>query len=211
MAWGIDMGPSSGEQSQYGALTSAAGAATQTGESDLNSSSAFMQALLSGDSAKISQVLAPQISAAKTSQQQDQKTLAQNGTRSGGTAASSSAATDRTHANITNLIGSLTGSAASSLGSEGEGLLGMGMSGDEAGFGEAKTMQGQRAAKWNDLFNSIASTAGAVAGIPMGAPGAGISSGGGADPLGEMGSAPTTFGMNWSGAGSPSPDLSLFQ
>ena len=166
MPFGIDMAPSGQEQSQYGALTGASGFATGLGESDLSASSKFMQAILSGDASKISQALAPQISSAKTSAAQTQKTNAEMGNRSGGTAASNNAASDKVHSDITDLIGGLTGNAASSLGSQGSGLLGQGMEGEEAGFGEAKTMQQQRAAKWNDLFNSIGSTFGAVAGMP---------------------------------------------
>lgn len=84
--------------------------------------------MLSGDATKTSQVLAPQISAAKTSLQQDQKTAAQNGTRSGGTAASNNAAKDKIHSDITNLTGSLTGGAASTLLSSGSSLLGTALS-----------------------------------------------------------------------------------
>jgi hypothetical protein len=171
MAFGIDMGPSQGEQSNYGSLVSSAGAATQLGESDLDASSKFMQAILSGDASKISQALAPQISSAKTSAQQTNKTNAEMGTRSGGTAASTTAANDKVHSDITNLIGGLTGSSASSLGSEGSGLLSEGMSGNANAFGEAQTMQQQRASKWNDLFGNVAGIAGGVvAGLP-GSPG----------------------------------------
>jgi hypothetical protein len=159
MAFGIDMGPSAGEQSQYGSLTSSSGFATGEGEGDITASDAFMRALLSGDPTKISQVLAPQISAAKTSAAQNTKTQTQFGGRTGGTAARNAATNDTLHSDITNLIGSTTAGAASSLGSEGTGLLGEGMSGEEAGFGEADKMQQQRAAKWNDLFNSVGSAA----------------------------------------------------
>jgi hypothetical protein len=125
-----------------------------------------MRALLSGDPSKISAVLAPQISAAKTSANQNTKTQTQFAGRTGGTAARNAATNDTVHGDITNLIGTATSGAASTLGSEGSGLLGEGMSGEQAGFGEADTMQKQRAAKWNDLFNSIASVAGGVAGLP---------------------------------------------
>jgi hypothetical protein len=171
MPFGIDMAPSGQEQSQYGSLTGASGFATGLGESDLSASSKFMQAILSGDASKISQALAPQISSAKTSAAQTQKTNAEMGNRSGGTAASNNAASDKVHSDITDLIGGLTGNAASSLGSQGSGLLGQGMEGEEAGFGEAKTMQQQRAARWNDMFGSVAGIAGGVvAGLP-GSPG----------------------------------------
>ena len=157
------MGPSPAEQSQYGSLTSASGFATQLGEGDLSSSSAFMQSILSGDPTKISSVLAPQISALKTSVQQDQKTGAMTGNRGGGTNASTAAAADKTHADITNATAGLTGNAATTLGSEGSGLLSTGISGNEVGFSEAHTLQQQRLAKINDIISSIGKTAGVAA------------------------------------------------
>lgn len=164
--FGIDMGPSSGEKSQYGALTSASGFATGVGESDLDASSKFMQGILSGDSSKISAVLAPQISAAKKSAEETNKTTAEMGTRSGGTGASTAATNDKVHSDITNAVAGLTGNAATSLSTTGSGLLSAGMAGDEAGFAESKTMQDQNAAKWTDIIQSISKTAGTVAGIP---------------------------------------------
>ena len=47
----------------------------------------------------------------------------------------------------------------------------MGMSGYETGFGEADTMQKQRASQWNDLFNSIASVGSAAVGAIPGSTG----------------------------------------
>lgn len=126
-----------------------------------------MKAILSGNSQQITQALAPQISAAKTSAQQTNKTNAEFGTRSGGTAASAAATNDKVHSDITNLIGNLTGSAASGLTSVGQNLLGQGISGSSTAFGEAKQMQAQRAAKINDIFSSSASlAAGVIGGLP---------------------------------------------
>lgn len=163
--FGIDIGPSSGEQSNYGSLVSSSGAATEYGLSDLGASSRFMQAVLSGDASKITSVLSPLISSAKTSAQQTQKTGAEMGTRSGGTAATNAAAADKVHSDITSAIAGLTGNAATTLGSEGAGLLATGISGNAAGFDEAKQIQAQRAAKWNELIKQIAATAaGAITG-----------------------------------------------
>lgn len=178
MAFGIDVAPSKQETENYNNLFSSSGFATGQGESDITSSDSFLQAILSGNNAQIMQLLAPQVNAAKTSGQQQQMSNSQFGNRSGGVASSNNAVNDSTRASIAGTVGNLTGTAASSLGSQGEGLLGMGMSGHQAGFGEAQTMQSQRASQWNDLFNSIASTAGAVAGMP----GMGGGGGGGGTP-----------------------------
>lgn len=168
--FGIDMGPSGQENTQYGNLSSASGFATNQGEGDISASDQFMRAILSGDATKTSQALAPQIGAEKKSAQQDIATRSQFGTRSGGTAAANAASTDKVHSDITSMIAQLTGGAASTLSSTGQGLLGQGMAGSQAAFGEAKTIQDQKAAKINDLISSIASTAGGVlAGLPMGA------------------------------------------
>jgi hypothetical protein len=165
------MGADSNEKKDYGSLESSSGFATDLGEKDSTASSTFMRGILSGDASKITQLLAPQISAAKTSAQQTNKTTAEMGTRSGGTAASASATNDKVHSDITSMIASLTGGAATSLGSQGAGLLSAGMEGSQAAFGDAKTMRDQTAAKWDDLIKSIASTAtGVIGGLP-GAPG----------------------------------------
>lgn len=167
--FGIDMGVSPQENQQYGNLTSASGFATNLGESDLASSSKFMQAILSGDSSKVSQVLAPQISAAKVSAQQNNKTSAELGTRSGGDAASIAATNDKTHSDVTDMIAELTGSSASGLSSAGSGLLSAGMSGDIAGFGEAQKLQQQKLSQFNNIIGSSASVASGVLGaLPAG-------------------------------------------
>lgn len=179
MAFGLDMGPSGQETANYNALFGSSGFATGEGEGDITSSDSFLKAILSGNNAQIMQLLAPQVNSAKTSAQNQKMSNSQFGNRSGGVTSSNNAINDSTRSAITGMVGGLTGTAASSLGSQGAGLLGMGMSGHQAGFGEAQTMQGQRASQWNDLFNSIASTAGAVAGMP----GLGGGGGGGGAPV----------------------------
>ena len=57
------------------------GFATQTGEGNITAGSDFMRAITSGDSSKISQALAPEISSAKTRNCQTQKSNAEFGTR----------------------------------------------------------------------------------------------------------------------------------
>ena len=162
------MGVSGDQYAQHGALEQSSGFATGLGEGDLTASSKFMQGILSGDASKITSVLSPLISSAKTSAQQTQKTNTEMGTRSGGTTASNIAATDKGHSDITSAIAGLTGTAATTLGTEGAGLLSAGMAGDQVGFDQAGAIQKQKLAKFNDIISSIAATAGAVAGIPMG-------------------------------------------
>jgi hypothetical protein len=169
--FGIGMGPTQNEKNTYGNLTAASGFATNLGESDLTASSDFMKAILSGDSSKISQALAPQISGAKQRAQQQKKTTAEFGSRSGGTAASMAGIDDATHASITDLIGTLTGQSVSGLSSAGSSALGAGMSGYGTAFNEANTMQQQSQAQMGDIFNSIAGIAGVAGGFVPGAGG----------------------------------------
>lgn len=120
--------------------------ATSLGEGNATAGSDFMRAITSGDASKISQTLAPEISAAKTSNQQSQKTNAEMGTRSGGTAATNAASSDKLHSDITNLTGSLTGKAADTLLSSGSTFLGQGEAAnmDNANLGQ------QRFQNWMD-------------------------------------------------------------
>jgi len=111
-----------------GNFGSIGGFATGMGEKNLSTASNFWNSILSGDATKQMQALAPEVSAAKTSAAQTNKTTAEMGTRSGGTAASTAATNDKVHADITNLIGSLTNSAATGLASTGGSLLSQGMS-----------------------------------------------------------------------------------
>lgn len=124
---------------QYGQV---AGYGIGNGEKDINQASKFYSSILSGDSGKTAQALAPEISAEKKATQQDQKTTAMFGGRTGGTAASNAASSDKVHADITNLTGSLTNSAAGSLASLGSNLLntGTGALGDQVSA-DAKRMQ----------------------------------------------------------------------
>jgi hypothetical protein len=127
--WGSLFGGSnptlSSDIKQFGQIGSFA---TNLGESNLSKSSNYYSSLLSGDASKSAKALAPQIGAAKESAQQDTKKAAEQGTRSGGTAASTAATKDKTRGNITNLLGSLTSSAASGLASSGSSALGTGLS-----------------------------------------------------------------------------------
>lgn len=99
-----------------------------SGQTNENTASDFWRSIISGDATKTSQALAPEISAAKTRTSQDQKTNAMFGGRSGGTAAANASATDKLHSDITNLIGSLTNSSASSLANLGSTMVSTGLS-----------------------------------------------------------------------------------
>jgi hypothetical protein len=97
------------------------------GQGDVATGTEFWKSILSGDSSKQMQAVAPEVSAAKTSANQDIKTRAETGTRSGGNAASNAATTDKYHEWMTNLIGGLQSNAASSLTSTGGSLIGTGL------------------------------------------------------------------------------------
>lgn len=105
---------------------------TNQGQDYENTAGKFWGDIISGDATRQAQALAPEISAAKVSDQQTQKTNTIFGNRSGGTAASNNAATDKTHSDITNLIGSLTNSSASSLASLGSNMVSTGLSSFQA-------------------------------------------------------------------------------
>lgn len=166
MAFGIDAGPSGQENSAYNSLFGTSGFAANMGEQDLGMSQQFMDAILSGDPAKIGQVLGPQIRAIQQQGQQKKQTNAQFHNRGGGTNASNQTITDQTTQGVNDLVSNLTGSALSGLNSTGQNLLNMGMSGFGTSFDEANTMQKQRANQWNDIFNSIGGVASGIAGLP---------------------------------------------
>ena len=117
--FGIFEGPSKQEGQAFNALSGASSSAIGQGQSDITSGTNFFKSLLSGDPTQIAGVLSPAISADKVATQQDQKTTAMMGNRSGGTAAHNAAASDKVHSDITNLTGNLLGGAASSLTSAG--------------------------------------------------------------------------------------------
>lgn len=172
--FGIGMGPSGQEKAQYNALSGDAAFAEGLGENSLAASAKFMQDVLSGDPTRISTALAPQISGIQQRTQQQKNEMSQFGTRSGGTAAAAAGLDSTARGDVTNLVGGLTNSAASGLASLGGNLFNTGVSARGTAFQEAKTMQDQVGAMWNDIFSSAASVAGGVMG-GMGGMGMGIS------------------------------------
>lgn len=85
---------------------------TAEGTKGLSSAADYFKALMSGDSAKMSQVLAPQISIIKGQNQQRLNTTAQFGNRSGGTNASMQQGTEAAHKSIQELFDMLGPEAA---------------------------------------------------------------------------------------------------
>lgn len=97
-----------------------------TGTSDVATSSNYMKTLLSGNSSDVSKLLAPQIGAIQARSSQQKQQLGEFGGRSGGTVASMIKSDDDVHAQINDMVSNLTGSAVTSLGSTGSGLLSQG-------------------------------------------------------------------------------------
>jgi hypothetical protein len=118
---------------------------TGQGEGDIAVGTNFYKSLLSGDSSDQMKVLSPEINAAKTSANQDNKTATEFGTRSGGTAASTATTNDKVRSSITDLLGKLTGSAASNLTSTGGSLMGTGLS----AYGQQIGASQQQMANWS--------------------------------------------------------------
>jgi hypothetical protein len=102
--------------------------ATNQGESNINKASNFYSSILSGNQSKISQTLAPEVNSMQQQGGQKKQQLSQFGTRSGGNASAASGIDASTRGNISNMVASLLGSSASSLGSLGTSTLGQGMS-----------------------------------------------------------------------------------
>lgn len=171
MAFGIDSGPSTQETTQYNNLSGLSGTEANIGLSDINQSGAFMSAILSGDPARIGQVLGPQINAIKQQGQQQKQTLGQFGNRSGGTNAEAQTIGDTTRTQINDMISSLTGSAVSGLNNTGLALTSNAQSGFGTAFNQANQLQAQRAAKWNGIIGGIAGVAGGILGAIPGNPG----------------------------------------
>jgi len=137
--------------------------ATGQGQSDVGKASNFFSSILSGDPSKISQTLSPEIGAAKTSAQQENKTKAEFGSRSGGKAASAAMTDDKLHSDIAGWTAALTGQAAETLGSMGSNLLQTGTSATTSGA------QIDLANKpfWQQLLTSVGEGAGKAAGSAM--------------------------------------------
>lgn len=149
-----------------GATGSAAGFASTQGQSDTAAASSFYKTLLSGDQGAIGKLLAPQINSTQKQGQQKKQTLSQFGNRSGGTNASVQGIGDSTTGSINDMISSLTGSAASGLGSMGQNLLSTGI----AGYGQQAALSQSRMSNWQNslLGQGISGAAGYSEGFGLG-------------------------------------------
>jgi len=140
------------------------GFSTATGEGDIRNASGFYDTLLGGNSAAEAKMLAPEIQTMQNQGQQQINTTSEFGNRSGGTNASNQQTTDRTRANIDNMISQLTGQAASGEAAMGQGLLGTALS--------ANQLQSDESQKRKENQNN--SILGGMVGGTMGGIGAGI-------------------------------------
>lgn len=145
------------------------------GQKYTNQAGDFWSSIISGDASKQAQALAPEISADKKATQQDTKTSAILGGRTGGTAAHNAASSDRVHSDITNLIGSLTGSSASSLAGLGSNLLSTGL----GALGQEQGAVQQRMQNWQNSILGKGITGAAQAGESFATGGVGGAAAGG--------------------------------
>jgi len=114
------------------------GFGTAVGEGDITNASDFNNTLLAGNPAETAKLLAPQISDITGQGQQQKKTLAQFGNRSGGNNSEASTIDDKTRGNIDNMISRLTGQAAAGDASLGTSTLGLGLNANEVQNQEAQ-------------------------------------------------------------------------
>lgn len=178
--------PAEKEQQQFGNL---ANYETGVGEPLTTAGAGFEEAILSGDPSRISQALAPEISAGQKQVEQQALQNANFGNRAGGTNASTQAAEAGERGNIINLIGGLQSGTAGAAVGQGSGLLGQASSnvGSEAQLAEQRRQQ-----QLSDV-SGIASDIGAIAspflggkgGAGAGTPGStvGLQQAGNATPL----------------------------
>jgi len=87
----------------------------------------WMSGLLSGDPAKTAKLLSPQIKGMQDQAQQQKRTMAQFGNRSGGTNAKGQTIDDTTRSNVNDMIAKVTSGALSESANMGQGLLQTGM------------------------------------------------------------------------------------
>ena len=112
--------PTEGEEKKLGALGNYD---TATGEALTTAGAGFDESILSGDLSRMATTLAPEISGQQSQIEQQRLQDANFNTRSGGTAASTSAAEAAGRGNIISLEGGLQSGAASSALASGSNLL----------------------------------------------------------------------------------------
>lgn len=118
----------------------------QQGVNDLNQAGSFYSSILSGDRAKIGQVLAPEISTIQSQVSQHNNTLSEFGNRSGGTNAGVQAGETAGSTSIQSLIDSLLPASASGLTQVGSSLGGLGLGAEGLASNAAASISGQAGA-----------------------------------------------------------------
>ena len=108
------------------------------GQGDVNAASGFWNTLLSGNEGAQAKLLAPEIGTIQKQGQQQLKTAAQFGNRSGGTNASAQNNIDSQRGQITNMISNLTSGAASNLSSTGQNALNTALSANQLNMEESQ-------------------------------------------------------------------------
>lgn len=123
-----------------------AGFGQSQGEGLTTQAGNFFSSLLGGNPAQTAKMLAPQIQAQQQQAQQQKQQNAQFGNRSGGTNAAGQTIDDKTRANISNMISTLTGQAATGAQQMGQNLLDTGIAalGQQVGFSQ------QQMQNWSD-------------------------------------------------------------
>ena len=150
-------GANSDLNTDIGATGQLAGNLSGQGQKYPNQAGDFFSSLVSGDAGKISQTLAPQISAAKTANRKAKTSNTEMGTHSGGTAATNAASSDKLHGDITNMVGSLTGGAAGISASLGSNLTSQGL----GAFSQNEELSQQRMENWSNSILGLGLTKGA--------------------------------------------------
>jgi hypothetical protein len=157
--FGINVGPSVGELGATANLTNESNFAGAQGEGLISQSSGIMSALMSGNQAQISKILAPQINAISKQANEKIQTNAQFGSRSGGTNASNQNTMDTARAGVNDMTSKLTSDAVNGAATTGTSLLNSSMAGNNDVFNQNVTEQNQRASKENDEWGSYSSVA----------------------------------------------------
>lgn len=124
---------------------------TTTGQGAITDANKYYSDILSGDPSKIAESIAPEIKAGADQTQQEKQSLAQFGTRSGGTAAASAGADASNRSNIISLIGRLQQGAAAGATGIGENQSGLGLA---ANGQQAQLSQQQLQDYMNSIFGT---------------------------------------------------------
>jgi len=163
---GIFDGAAPGLDSAQQTASGMAGFGTGVGEGAVQSGLGFQEDLLSGNQAKEAQLLAPEIGNIQKQGQQQIQTAGEFGNRSGGVNAAAQNNIDTQRSSVNDMVAKLTGNAANSVASTGEGLLGIGLSASEA---QAREAQQKLENEKNSIFGQgVSSGLGSLEGFGLG-------------------------------------------